>query len=287
MAAQVRSSTEAETQTEVSSVYDGQQEAYQASTSLQMRQDVSFSHAELIRVHLDSRREKDGQYHAVAYLRRPDAARVLHQDYEAASANLTRAYGGVQAVEADDLPGFAAAFGEARENFLQVNQRVMEIHAITGTRPARYRQDLERWNDLQNHRQERLDDLRLSLRLLPAIPAGDKLDMAHLQQEFIQSLSDLGLTVRGDECGDGEYLLELQPRLHYQGVIGVVCRLDFAGRLMECATGDTWELLLEDPGFVGEGANAFTARHLAEDQVTQESLAPLLIDALADNLPVH
>jgi len=287
VAAQVRSSLESQTETQVSSVHDGQQETYLSSTSLQLRQNVSFSHGELIHIDLESRREKDGLYHAVAYLRRSEAARVLHQDYKAASANLARAHGGVQDVDADDLPGFAAAYGEARSHFLVANQRVMELRAVTGSRPAQFDQDINLWNDLQNHRQERLDDLRLSFVLLPVIPAGDKLDMAHLHQEFIQSLTDLGMTVRGDECGDGEYLLEFQPRLHYQGVIGVVCRLDFAGTLTECSTGDTWDLLLEDADFVGEGANAFTARHLAEDKVTQDSLAPLLIDALGANLPVH
>ena len=104
---------------------------------------------------------------------------------------------------------------------------------------------------------------------------------------FTEALTDLGLTIRGDDCEAGDFLVELQPRLHYQGVIGVVCRLDFAGRLVECASGDSWNLHLQDDRFVGEGSNTYTARKGAEAEVSAAVLAPLLAGALEESLPVR
>jgi hypothetical protein len=287
IAAQIRSSLQSQTVTSIGSENRDGFETYLASTNQRIQQYAAFSHAELIHIDLDSRREQDGTYHVVAYLPRREAGQVLYRDYDRAATALTRSTAAVDAVPSGDLPAFAAAYGEARESYDELHQRAMELWAVSGQPPANLPQDQARWDVVEMRRQELVGDLRLSFKLLPVRPAGDRLDEAYLHQEFVQALTDLGLTVRGDECGDGDFLLELQPRLHYKGVIGVVCRLDFAGRLVECLSGDAWNVHLEDPDFVGEGANAYTARNGALDQVDHASLAPLLIDALGANLPVN
>ena len=286
IAAQIRSTLASQTTSDIRSDNVDGLESYESSTQQTMRQDTAFSHAELIHVDLASRREKGGNFHVVAYLKRSEAGPVLMRDYEAASAALRRDAGTVDAVAAGDLPGFAAAFGEARESWLLLSQRARELRAVAGRRPATFTQDRRRWDGIMARREQAMQDLRLSFDLLPVIPEGDRLDASYLTQTFTTVLTDLGLSVRGHACGEGEYLLELQPRLHYQGVIGVVCRLDFAGRLVECASGDSWDLQLEHDSFTGEGANTYKARYGAMEAVTVESVTPLLIEALRAMLPV-
>ena len=287
VAAQIRSTLQSQIDTRIDSEIRDGSETYVASTQQTVRQATEFSHAELIKVDLESRRQKNGLYEVVAYLPRRESGRVLRHDYDAAATALARQAAAVEAVPQGDLPGFAAAYGEARENWTELHHRAMELWAVTGQPPASYPQEQARWDAIESRRFAALDGVRVAFELLEVRPAGDKLDEVFLRQQFIEALTDLGLTIRGDDCGSGDYLVEVQPRLHYQGVIGVVCRLDFAGRLVDCASGDYWDLFLQDERFVGEGANTYVARKGAEAAVTVESLAPLLIMALDESLPVN
>lgn len=287
IAAQIRSTLRSRIDTRIDSEISGGEESYTSQTSQTMQQRVAFSHAELIRIDLDSRRERGGAYEVVAYLPRREASQVLRRDYDAAATVLARQADAVAAVPRGDLPGFAAAYSEARESWTALHQRAMELWAINGRPPAGLGQNQDRWDTVEQRRLEVLEGVRVAFSLLPTIPAGDRLDRVYLRQEFSEALTDLGLTLRGDQCGAGDYLVEMQPRLHYQGVIGVVCRLDFAGRLVDCETGDSWDLHLADERFVGEGSNTYKARKGAEAVVTAATLAPLLAAALDESLPIR
>ena len=287
VAAQIRSSLESRIDTRIDSEIRDGAETYSASTQQWLSQATTFSHAELIKVDLESRRQKNGLYEVVAYLQRRESSQVLRHDYDTAVAALARHAAAVDAVPSGDLPGFAAAYTEARENWTALHQRAMELWAVTGQPPAGFRQEQARWDAVESRRFAALEGVRVAFDLLEVSPAGDKLDDVFLRQQFIEALTDLGLTVRGDDCESGDYLVEVQPRLHYQGVIGVVCRLDFAGRLVECASGDYWDLHLQDERFVGDGANTYAARKGAEAAVTAEALTPLLVLALDESLPVN
>ena len=287
VAAQIRSSLESQIDTRIDSEVRDGSETYVATTQQRLRQETTFSHAELIKVDLESRREKNGLFEVVAYLPRRESGQVLRHDYDAAATALARHAAVVDAVPAGDLPGFAAAYTEARENWTALHQRAMELWAVTGQAPASFGQEQARWDAVESRRFAFLEGVRVAFDLLEVRPAGDRLDDVYLRQQFIEALTDLGLTIRGDACGSGDYLVEVQPRLHYQGVIGVVCRLDFAGRIVDCATGDFWDLHLQDERFTGEGANTYAARKGAEAAVTAEALAPLLILALDESLPVN
>jgi len=287
IAAQVRSTLDSQIDTRVNSEIADGFETYTASTSQTMQQQATFSHAELIKVDLESRRERDGVYEVVAYLPRRESGRVLRRDYDAAATALVRQADAVDAVPSGDLPTFAAAYSEANESWTELHQRAMELWAVTGNPPASFRQDQDRWDAVERRRMDFLEGVKVSFSLLDVRPAGDNLDDAYLRQEFGEALTDLGLTIRGDHCGAGDYLVELQPRLHYQGVIGVVCRLDFAGRLVECESGHSWNLHVQDEDFVGEGSNTYAARKGAEAAVNADVLAPLLAEALEESLPVR
>ena len=287
IAAQIRSSLESQLDSRVESAVSGGQESYSAVVSQTMQQQTAFSHAELIHIDMESRRERDGSYEVVAYLPRRESGQVLRRDYDAASSALVRHADAVDAVPRGDLPAFAAAYSEARESWTELHQRAMELWAVTGRPPSNLAQDQGRWDAVERRRFDFMEGIRVAFTLLEPRPAGDRLDDAYLRQEFNEALTDLGLTLRGDDCESGYYLVELQPRLHYQGVIGVVCRLDFAGRLVECETGDSWNLHLQDERFVGEGSNTYAARKGAEAAVTAATLAPLLGGALDESLPVR
>jgi hypothetical protein len=287
VAAQIRSTLESQIDTRLESEITGGVEDLRATTTQTMQQQVAFSHAELIRIDLDSRRERGGTYEVVAYLPRREAAQVLRRDYDAAAAALARQGAAVENVPPGDLPGFAAAYGQARRSWTELLQRARELWAITGRPPAGLSREQARWDALEERRLEVLDGVRVAFALLEPRPAGDRLDEAFLSQQFHDALTDLGLVIRGQDCGDADFLVEMQPRLHYQGVIGVVCRLDFAGRLVECASGDSWNLLLEDERFKGEGSNTYAARKGAEAAAVAAVLAPLLLDALDESLPVR
>jgi hypothetical protein len=287
VAAQIRSSLESNLESRTSSSSDGARESYESEIRQFISQAVSFSHAELIRADPASRRHDDGVYHVLAYLPRMESARVLRRDYDAAAAALQRHADAVDAVPAGDLPAFAAAYGEAREQWLAVERSAMELWAVAGSPPAGFRQDQARWDAVQDRRLQLLSGVPMAFRLLDARPAGDTIDAVRLRQEFLEALTEAGLSIRGDRCDGGGYLIEFQPRLHYQGVIGVICRLDFAGRLVDCASGHAWELHVEDEAFLGEGANTWAARKGAADRVTADALAPLLMDALGSSLPLN
>ena len=287
VAARVRSTLESELTSHSSVTIDELGERQRTVANQFLSQAVSFSHAELIRVDPASRREDDGVYHALAYLPRMESARVLRRDYDAAAAALARHADAVDAVPAGDLPAFAVAYGEAREQWLAVERSAMELWAVAGSPPAGFRQDQARWDAVQDRRLQLLSGVPMAFRLLDVRPAGDTLDAVRLRQEFLEALTEAGLAIRGDRCAGGGYLIELQPRLHYQGVIGVICRLDFAGRLVDCASGHAWELHVEDEAFLGEGANTWAARKGAADRVTADALAPLLMDALGSSLPLN
>jgi len=288
IAAQIRSTLESETTARTSTGNRDGVESYAATVDQTLRQDVAFSHAELIRVDLASRREDAGLYHVTAYLPRREAAQVLGTDYDAAAAAFARQAGTVHAVAAGDLPGFAVAFGEARRSWTVVQQRAMELWAITGRYPAGFAADQDRWRALLDRREQFLQGLRVAFDLLPVQPAGDRLDTVQLRQAFTAALAELGLAVRGRACEDGAgaYLVELQPRLHYQGLSVVSCRLDFAGRLVECASGQAWDLQIAHSTFAGEGSNTYEARNAAAARVSAEVLGPLLLAALRNGLPV-
>jgi hypothetical protein len=287
VAAQIRSSLESRIDTRIESQITGGVEDLRSSTRQDLQQEVGFSRAELIRIDLDSRRERDGRYEVVAYLPRREAAQALRRDYDAAAAALQRQAGALDAVPRGDLPGFAAAYAVARRSWADLSRCSRELWAITGQAPAGFGQEQARWHRVEERRLAVLDGVRVAFALREPRPAGDRLDAAFLEQQFRDALTGMGLTLRGRDCDGGDYLVELQPRLHYQGVIGVVCRLDFAGRLVECATGDAWNLHLEDERFTGEGSNTYAARKGAEAAATAEVLAPLLAEALEESLPVR
>ncbi len=287
VAARIRSTLESELRSRSETRIDAAGERSETVTNRFLSQQVAFSHAELIRVDHQSRREDDGVYHVVAYLPRQDAGRILRRDYDAAAAAMQRHADALEAVPPGDLPGFAAAYGETRRQWQAVHRSAMELWVIAGNPPVSFRQDQARWNAVEDRRLELIAGVPMAFSLLEPRPAGDTLDAARLRQEFLEALTEAGLSIRGDRCDGDGYLIEFQPRLHYRGVIGVICRLDFAGRLIDCATGDAWDLHLEDEAFLGEGANTWAARKGAADRVTADALAPLLIEALGSSLPLN
>jgi len=288
VAAQVRSSLTSRTTTQSQSVWSDDQERLSAEAVQRLDQQAAFSRAELIRIDQDSRRQQDGTWYAVAYLPRREASEALRRDYEAAASELARRADAVQAVPPGDLPGFAAAYGEAQESWLALERSARELRAVTGGWPASLARDQAAWDAVQARRQALFADIRVALRLQEPRPAGDLLDREYLRHALIAALTDLGVSVRGDGCEDDvAYVLDLQPRLRYQGVVGVVCRLELAGALRECATGDGWDLHLSDPVWTGEGANTYAARTQAAAAVTAATLRPRLVAALAASLPVR
>jgi hypothetical protein len=287
VAAQVRASLAARLRSEATTRWQDGQERTDGTVVQQLEQEVGFTRAELIRIDPDSRRFDDGQYHAVAYLAREDATRALASDYRRHAAEFARRAEVVRSTAPEDLPGFAAAWSEARQSWQALRRCARELQAVSGEAPADLDAQLARWDGLLAVRQERFAGLRVALDLGPSIPPRDRIDAAALRQTLVRSLTDLGLTVRGTGCGDAAYLVDLQPRLRYQGVVGVVCRLELTGAVRECATGDRWDLHLTHPRWVGEGATAHAARHQAAGAVTAATLTPRLAQALATSLPVR
>lgn len=287
IAAQIRASLVSRTTSASESVWQDGVERHTAAMSQQLEQEAAFSRAELIRIDPRSLVQRDGVFHAVAYLPREEAARALRQDLQRLTAEFQRRAVAADAVPGDDLPGFAAAYGEARESWLALQRSARELRAVSGSQTPGLDGEVGRWDALQARRQERFAAIRVALALQPPRPARDRLDEQYLRQALTMALQDLGLTVRGDSCSDAAYLLDLQPRLDYRGVVGVVCRLELAGQLRECATGDAWDLHLTDPAWSGEGANAHAARNEAAAGVTPGTLTPHLLTALAACLPVR
>ncbi len=287
VAAQIHASLVARTTSATESIWQDGAERYTAATAQRLDQVAAFSRAELIRLDPRSLVRRDGVYRAVAYLPREEASQALRQDYQRSAAEFARRAAAVAGVPADDLPGFAAAYAEARESWQALQRQARELRAVAGAAPADLAREIARWDALQARRQELFGELRVALALQPPRPARDRLDEQYLRQALTAALQDLGLTVRGTSCEDAAYVIDLQPRLHYQGVVGVVCRLELAGLLRECATAHTWDLHLMDPAWTGEGANAHAARNRAAARVTPVTLAPHLLSALAACLPVR
>jgi hypothetical protein len=147
--------------------------------------------------------------------------------------------------------------------------------------------DRDLWLQIQQRRQALLDGFRVGLRMREPRIVDDGLDEARFVQVFSLALADLGLSVRGQSCDEAEYVLDLQPEVTYQGIIGMVCRLSFTGQLIECSTGETWDLHLDSDAYTGEGSREGIARHKAEETVTEATLTPLLAAALCRVLPIE
>jgi hypothetical protein len=287
LAAQIRSSIDATLRTESRATLSEGRIQESATTVQQLEQSAGFSHGELIRLDAASGGWRDGQYRAVAYLSRREAGEVLRRQSANHAAEFARRAAAVDAVGSGDLPGFAAAYGEARESWVALQQTARELRAVTGRDPADLAADNARWDALQRRRQAMFAEVRVALQLREPRPAGDRLDRQYLRQALITALTDLGLTVRGDSCADADYVVDLQPRLRYQGVVGVVCSLELAGVLRECTSGNAWDLHLTHPTWTGEGRNAYVARNQAAGSVTPATLTPPLLAALATSLPVR
>lgn len=287
VAAQVRSSLESELEAVARSVtLDGKTSDTQATTQrIAIR--AEFERAELIHVDRERSEVRGGTYQAVAFLSRREAEQVFDGDYAMASAALRSRASGLDAVSEGDVPGFASVYWAAREAFDEVARAEAEYRAVTGRSQAEFAQDRDLWWRIQQRRQTVLDGLRVGLRMREPRIADDRLDEARLVQIFSLALANLGLSVRGQSCGEAEYLLDLQPDVKYQGIIGIVCRLSFTGQLIECGGGETWELHLDSDAFTGDGSHESTARREAEMAVTEATLAPLLAAALCRVLPVE
>jgi len=287
VAAQIRSTLTSELVSSSRMSVDDEAARYASETDQLVRQDIAFSRAELIRIDPQSRRQIGQEYLVVAVLSRGEANQALRRDFQAAASALNRAADRALAVPAGDLPGLAAAHGEARRSWDVLLQRALELRAITGRYPAGFSDAEARWEALLDRRADQLGGVRLAFDLLPTALAEDRLDTAYLRQQFLRALSDLGLTVRGQTCDQSDYLLELQPRVHYRGLVGVVCRLEFTGHLRECASGHAWDLHLASPELSGEGSSTLRARNAAVAAVSAEILLPLLVAAMAATLPLQ
>ena len=286
LAAQIRSRIRSQIRDEARQETRDQVTTYEATTVRTIDQDAAFDRMELFRIDPRSRRERDGLYRAVATMSRSEARRALRADYEAAGEQLDRAVLGLQAVPAGDLPAFAIRFGEVREAFALLDRRALQLRAVTGLLPADYRQQRDLWFAAERERQRRVSGLRLGLAVRPCIPAGDPLDSGVVRLEVLQALAGMGLTVRGEDCGDG-YLLDLQPRLWHVGLTGVVTRLTFGGELRDCRTGDHWDVHLEHERWQAEGTRAEAATRAVAETVDEQTLRAALTDALGGHLPLR
>jgi hypothetical protein len=287
VAAQVRSRLESELEAVARSVtVDGRISDTQATTQrIEIR--AEFDRAELIHVDRERSEVRGGTYQAVAFLSRREAGQVFDGDYAMASAALRLRASGLDAVSEGDVPGFASAYWAVREAFDDVLRAEAEFRTVAGKSQRDFASDRDLWSQIQNRRQALLDGIRVGLRMREPRIVDDGLDEARFVQVFSLALADLGLSVRGQSCGEAEYVLDLQPEVTYQGIIGTVCRLAFSGQLIECSSGETWELHLDSDAYMGDGSHEGTARRKAENVVTEATLKPLLAAALCRVLPIE
>ena len=285
VAAQIRSTLEAETKVVVSEINRGGKVTGSQEIVDVVLSKTTYERGQLIRTDPTLQRKEGGRYCAFAYLSLAEAYQAPSESYRTAAATFRQAARSAAGC-GDDLAGFTASFRQAQGCFSSLASCVGEIRAVTQRDYEPWTQDLATYQSLEADRVGRLRALRLAVEVAGPAPESVR---STITSALTRALTDLGLTAAPGACDPGGYALRVVPTVReVRGSFGPQAAMTMTGALVHCASGKTLaEIDLSDPSFKGmhsHDPDRALAALLAK--VTPDALRPRLAAGLGPVLPI-